>query len=113
MSHLSITINGQNYTIACDDGQEDRIRDLAAGNDTKIQSLVGEEGQVGDNRLLVMAGLLVADELAELKEAAQNSPAQKGSAAKDSASGDSTNPAEGIDHLAQRIEAIASRLEQS
>ncbi|MBL6933810.1 MAG: cell division protein ZapA [Alphaproteobacteria bacterium] len=108
MSHLSITINGQNYTIACDDGQEDRIRELAAGIDTKIQSLVGEVGQVGDNRLLVMAGLLVADELAELKEAAGGSPGRE-----NSAPGDDTDIAEGIDHLAQRIEAIASRLEQS
>ncbi len=108
MSHLSITINGQNYTIACDDGQEDRIRELAAGIDTKIQSLVGEVGQVGDNRLLVMAGLLVADELAELKESTGGSPGQE-----NSASGDDTDIAEGIDHLAQRIEAIASRLEQS
>jgi cell division protein ZapA len=90
MSHLSITINGQNYPITCKDGQENRIRELAAGIDNKIQNLVSEMGQVGDSQLLVFAGLLVADELAELKEAAEE-----------------------IDHLAERIEAIASHLEQS
>jgi cell division protein ZapA len=108
MSQLSITINSQNYTIACDDGQEDRIRDLATGIDQKVQSLVDEVGQVGDNRLLVMAGLLVADELAEIKESMDDFLSQKDSALKED-----TKLAEGIDHLAQRIEAIASRLEQS
>ncbi|HJO89078.1 MAG: cell division protein ZapA [Alphaproteobacteria bacterium] len=108
MSQLSITINSQNYTIACDDGQEDRIQDLAMGIDQKVQDLVGEVGQVGDNRLLVMAGLLVADELAEMKESVGDLPSQK-----DSSPEDDKELAEGIDHLAQRIEAIASRLEQS
>jgi len=111
MSHLSVAINSQNYTIACDDGQEGRIRDLAADIDKKIQDLVSEVGQVGDNRLLVMASLLLADELEEIKESMGDLPSQKDSAPEDSSFGDGTEFAEGIDHLAQRIEAIASRLE--
>ncbi len=55
-----------------------------------------------------MAGLLVADELAEMKESVGDLPSQK-----DSSPEDDKELAEGIDHLAQRIEAIASRLEQS
>ena len=111
MSHLSVAINSQNYTIACDDGQEGRIRDLAAGIDKKIQDLVSEVGQVGDNRLLVMASLLLADELEETNESMGDLPSQKDSAPEDPSSGDGTELAEGIDHLAQRIEVIASRLE--
>ena len=111
MSHLSVAINGQNYTIACDNGQEGRIRDLAAGIDKKIQDLVSEVGQVGDNRLLVMTSLLLADELEEIKESMGDLSSQKDSASEDPSSWDGTEFAEGIDHLAQRIEAIASRLE--
>jgi len=111
MSHLSVVINDQNYTIACDDGQEGRIRDLAADIDKKIQDLVSEVGQVGDNRLLVMASLLLADELEEINESIGDLPSQKDFAPEDSSFGDGTELAEGIDHLAQRIEAIASRLE--
>lgn len=109
MAQLSISINGHNYTIACDDGQEERIRDLAEGIDKKVQGLVSEVGQVGDNRLLVMAGLLVADELAEIKESTGALSSEQAANTKDEAQ-DEGQLAEGIDHLAQRVEAIASRL---
>ena len=79
--------------------------------DPKIQELVGEVGQVGDSRLLVMTSLLLADELEEIKESIGNLPSQKDSAPEDPSSGNGMELAEGIDPLAQRIEAIASRLE--
>lgn len=109
MGQLSISINGHNYTIACHDGQEERIRDLAADIDKKVRGLVGEVGQVGDNRLLVMAGLLVADELAEIKESMGTLSSEQAATMEDEAQ-DEARLTEGIDHLAQRIEAIASRL---
>src|SRR3546814_11102105 len=66
MSQLSITINGRNYSIACEDGQEEHLTKLAGYLDMRVGELVGAVGQVGAARLLRMAALLVADELSDV-----------------------------------------------
>ena len=70
MAQVEITINSQSYRIACEDGQEQRLRDLAQMVDAHVTDLVGQVGQVGHSRLLVMASLVVADELLDLRDAA-------------------------------------------
>ena len=55
-------MNGQAYTIACDEGEEDHLRELAATVDAKAREVLGSVGQVGDTRLILMAALLIADE---------------------------------------------------
>ena len=65
MAQVDVAINGKSYRIACDDGQEDHLLQLAAFVDQRIQELVASVGQVGDARLLVMASLLISDELSE------------------------------------------------
>lgn len=67
MAQVDVSVNGQSYRIACEDGQEDRLVDLAAMVDEKVIELVNQIGQVGSNRLLVMAALIIADELVDLK----------------------------------------------
>ena len=67
MAQVDVSVNGQSYRIACEDGQEDRLVDLAAMVDGKVLDLVNQIGQVGSNRLLVMAALIIADELVDLK----------------------------------------------
>ena len=67
MAQVDVSVNGQSYRIACEDGQEDRLVDLAAMVDEKVIGLVNQIGQVGSNRLLVMASLIIADELVDLK----------------------------------------------
>ena len=67
MAQVDLLVNGQSYRIACEDGQEDRLIDLAAMVDEKVAELVNQIGQVGSNRLLVMAALVIADELVDLK----------------------------------------------
>ena len=71
MAQVEITINSKNYRIACEDGQESRIASLAAMVDSHVKDLVGQIGQIGDTRLLVMASLLIADELVDLREIEQ------------------------------------------
>lgn len=68
MSQVEITINGRQYRIACEDGQEAHLTNLASYFDGKMTSLVEEVGQIGDTSLMVMAGLLIADELSDLNE---------------------------------------------
>jgi cell division protein ZapA len=55
-------VNSRAYTIACDDGEEDHLRELAVHVDEKVKELLGTVGQVGESRLLLMAALLIADE---------------------------------------------------
>ena len=68
MSQVTITINSREYAVACEDGQEMHILDLAKVLDDKAKLLTQASGQINENMLLAMVGLLVADELTELKK---------------------------------------------
>lgn len=63
MPLVNVMVNGRAYTIACDEGEEEHLKALAADVDSKVQELLGSVGQVGDQRLILMAALLLADEL--------------------------------------------------
>ena len=65
MSQINVTINGRQYRMACEDGQEGHLTDLARELDTRITGLRSKFGEIGDTRLTVMAAITVADELAE------------------------------------------------
>ncbi len=67
-SQVSVTINNRQYRMACDEGQEQHLQNLAADLDQRIARLRGDFGEIGDMRLTVMAALLVADELADAGE---------------------------------------------
>ena len=66
MSQVNVTINGRQFRMACEDGQEERVSNLARELDARIAALRGKFGEIGDTRLTVMAALTVADELAEM-----------------------------------------------
>ena len=68
VSQVEITINGRQYRVACEDGQESHLTNLATYFDGKMKSLVEEVGQIGDTSLMVMAGLLIADELSDVNQ---------------------------------------------
>jgi cell division protein ZapA len=106
MPQVSITINGRAYPVACDEGEEDRIRELARMIDSKVAGFSRQVGQAGEARLLVLAALVLADELAEANEAARRLGTQSEGA-------DSAAVAGNVSRLAQRIEAVAARLETS
>ena len=65
MSHINVTINGRQYRMACEAGQESRLLRLAESLEARIASLRGKFGEIGDGRLTVMAALTVADELVD------------------------------------------------
>ena len=110
MSQVAVTVNGRPYKIACDDGQEPRIRRLAQYVDARIGEFVKTVGQVGEARLLLLAALVIADELSDANEALQQEESRNRAAA--SEAGDAAEAAaDGVHDLAQRIEAIAARLE--
>lgn len=106
MAQVDVSINGQSYRIACEDGQEDRLVDLATMVDEKVSDLVKQIGQVGSNRLLVMAALIIADELVDLKNEAGSLQEQK----------DNTNQHDtvlALQEITKRIENIADQVEQA
>ena len=63
MSHINVTINGRQYRMACEEGQEVRLLKLAENLETRVGELRGKFGEIGDARLTVMAALTVCDEL--------------------------------------------------
>ena len=65
MAHVSVTINGRQYRMACEDGQENHLIWLAGDLDRRIGQLRAQFGEIGDMRLTMMAALTVADELVE------------------------------------------------
>jgi cell division protein ZapA len=65
MSQVSVTINGRQFRMACEDGQEGHLMNLARELDNRINNLRAKFGEIGDTRLTVMAAITVADELSE------------------------------------------------
>jgi cell division protein ZapA len=63
MSHINVTINGRQYRMACEEGQEVRLLKLAENLESRVEQLRGKFGEIGDQRLTVMAALTVCDEL--------------------------------------------------
>ena len=63
MSHINVTINGRQYRMACEEGQEVRLLKLAENLESRVTELRGKFGEIGDARLTVMAALTVCDEL--------------------------------------------------
>ena len=111
MSQVTVTINKRTYDIACDDGQEAHLRRLAAYVDNRVGELIAAVGQVGDARLLVMASLLIADELSDsYSELDQLRKNNDGVARRIQAE---ETIADGLEKMAERIESIAVRLEEA
>lgn len=107
MPELHLTINGRNYPVACDEGEEGRLRELAHYVDGKAGEFARKLGPIGEARLLVLAALVVADELAEARAALRKQPGGKA----DGNGVDTDALADGLEQLADRIEEIAERLE--
>lgn len=113
MTELTVTINGRNYTVACEEGQEEHIGRLAGYVKVRVDELVESMGQIGDARLLLMASLLVSDELSDAY--AELAAAQSGSESDAPPAGNGEDSSETmaarLEQLAERVEAIAARLE--
>ncbi|NNG03326.1 MAG: cell division protein ZapA [Inquilinus sp.] len=105
MARVDITLAGRNYPIACDDGQEERVRRIAAYIDSKIDS-IGNLPTATDTHLLVMASLMLGDELFDAQSRLDGAAATSDADAEADAA-----IAQSIGRLANRIETIAARLE--
>jgi cell division protein ZapA len=119
MAQVSVTINGRQFRMACEDGQEDRLVELAHELDTRIEGLRTKFGEIGDTRLTVMAAITVADELAEMGIRLKQLEGELAglrtahTAASDHANTAQTAVATALSEAAERIESITKKLNQS
>ena len=102
MAQVTLRINGYAYTIGCRDGEEQHLLAMGREVDQRIDSVKASAGQSGEARMLVMASLLMADELHELRQqlAAAQSGAQSGA------------PGNGEARLGRRLSRMAKRAEE-
>ena len=116
MAQVAVTIAGRVYRMACADGEEGHLEGLAADLDKRIADLRTAFGEIGDQRLTVMAALAIADEKMESERriAVLESQVQELLAASDNASklrdDYSTRAADAVNEAAERVERIVQRL---
>lgn len=113
MARVEITVNGRTYEVACDDGQEEHLTALAREVDQRVRQLAGSVGAVGEARLLVMASLLIADELTEARREGVAQGGHHTAAVGDAGHHAEERAAAALESCAERLEHIAERLEAS
>ena len=110
MAQVTITINAREYAVACEDGQEGRILQLARILDEKARMLSGGQ-QVNENMLLAMVGLLLADEISELKKGAPVVVANPDAITHDELVKDDEALAARLSDIGKQIKSVAFQIE--
>ena len=113
MGQVVVKINGRDFPLSCPDGQEPRIRRLAQYVDAKTVEFKNSLGQIGEARLMLLAAIVIADELLDTSEALQQERNRARNPAPGVAEAASEAAASGLRDVAERIESIAARLETS
>ena len=119
MAHVTVTINGRNYRMACEDGEERHLMKLAEDFERRIQELRGNFGEIGDSRLVVMTGIAALDELVDahhridqLSEEIANLTALQHRLTREAETIEQRF-AERLSAAARRVEAIAAGIEDA
>jgi cell division protein ZapA len=110
MGQVTVVLNGRTYRLECGEGEENHLIALAEYLGTHVEDIKRKFGQVGDDRLILMASLLVTDELWELRREMEALKASLATARRDRSVADESAKSAKAD-LAGRIEAVADRLE--
>jgi len=117
MAKVNITVNGRRYALGCDDGEEERLLVLGQKLDSRIKELANQFGQIGDLRLLVMAGITMMDELEDtdsfVEQKAERLASDVRKASEDAVKAARRQEKEAVSSLleaAGRIEKIAGKL---
>jgi cell division protein ZapA len=107
MSTVNVEVNGRVYAIGCEDGQEAHVQGLAAQFDAQVREVAEAVGQVGELRLFLMAALLTADELADLKTRFSHLQGELARAQSEAAIVEA-RAARALEQAAERIEALCA-----
>ncbi len=112
MAQVTVRVGGYSHPVACQDGQERHLTDMAAEVDKRIGALKAMGMQFGETRMLLLAALQLADETSDLQ--AENDAMKAGGAvapAAPAAPAEDPALAERLNRVAEAIEAIAAALE--
>jgi cell division protein ZapA len=110
MGQVVVKVNGRDFALSCADGQEARIRRLAQYVDAKVGEFSKNLGQIGEARLILLAALVITDELSDANEALQQERLRTRPVG--NPAGEATEAtASGIRGIAERIDTIAARIE--
>ena len=109
MGQVTVRVGGYSHPVSCEDGQEAHLVALAAEVDKRVNSIKAMGGQFGESRLLLLASLLLADEVHDLKVAVAQARTGGGPAQP----ADDPRLAERIARIADRIEGIAQNLDRT
>ena len=101
MAQVTVRINGYTYTLGCQDGEEAHLQSMAGEVERRIESIKSTAGQSGEARMLVMASLLMADDLFEMGKSLRAAQA-----------GLPVEPAPADPKLARRLGRLARRAEE-
>ncbi len=114
MAQVTVKINGYAYTVGCEDGQEDHLTAMAAEVEGRIDSIKALGSSSGEARLLVLASLLMADELHDMRIELETlrGMAQRGGGKRTGAEKGDAESSRRLARLAARAEQIATSLEQ-
>jgi cell division protein ZapA len=116
MAQVTVKINGYGYTVGCEDGQEPHLQAMAEQVDSRIDSIKALGGNSGESRLLVLAALLMADELHDLRIEMETLRAAAARAAKREGKEPAAKPeaelGRKLNRLAVRAEQIADGIER-
>lgn len=119
MSQVNVSINGRQFRMACEDGEEARLSRLAEELDASIATLRTRFGEIGDTRLTVMAALTLADQLSETKEKLQRLEPELSTlrnasvASADHSQATQSAVVAALNAAAERIENITKRLNET
>lgn len=109
MATVEVEVNGHRYSIGCADGQENHLKALAGTFDVSVRNIADQVGAVGELRLILMAALVQADELAEARDRARRFQAET-MRAHEALTRAETRAAAALDAAARRVEDISQKL---
>lgn len=109
MARVEIYLNGERYAVSCEDGAEDRLKDIAAFVDAKMRGIAAAKGGMAETQALVLVALTLGDQIFDLRNdlAKARTAGGKAGAADDS---QDARAAGEIEALAKRIDSVASKL---
>jgi cell division protein ZapA len=116
MAQVTVSIGGHSYRLACNEGEEGRLESLAREVDARFAGMHEAFGEIGDQRLMVMAALAIADECLEARakiatlEAEAESLGERERAARRDAEFQAVAAAQTLGELSQRLEKLAAGL---
>lgn len=115
MAQVTVKINGYAYIVGCEDGQEQHLQAMAAQVEKRIDSIKALGGNSGEARLLMLASLLMADEIHDLRadlDAARRAPRREAMSPPDTHTAPDPEFGRTLGRLAVRAEEIAAELER-